>query len=183
MKEWWEEVHYEGRASYIWWCKIKYLKEKLKIWNREVFGNVEEKIKLKVDQIEVIDRKEETDVLEDGELVERVMLKCELEELVRQKEIKWQQKVKMNWRVNGENMTSYYHKLVNWRRKSNQLQVINIEGEEVMDEEQITQHVVQYYQNLFDDDGSTRPLLNGMEFMSISADECNQMERGINEEE
>ncbi|KAF5185425.1 hypothetical protein FRX31_024990, partial [Thalictrum thalictroides] len=111
------------------------------------------------------------------------MIRGELEELMYQQEIKWQQKVKLNWRVKGEKMTHFYHNLVNWRRKSNQLQIIDIEGNEVMDEEVITNHVVHYYENLFDDDGCSCPELDGMEFSSLTQTQNTHIERSISEEE
>ncbi|KAF5174876.1 hypothetical protein FRX31_035538, partial [Thalictrum thalictroides] len=39
IKEWWDSFQVEGRSSYRWWYKLKVLKEKLKIWNRDVFGS------------------------------------------------------------------------------------------------------------------------------------------------
>ncbi|KAF5190149.1 hypothetical protein FRX31_020264 [Thalictrum thalictroides] len=57
IKEWWDSFQVEGRPSYKWWCKLKALKEKLKIWNRDVFGRVEDKMKLKLEVIEGIDKK------------------------------------------------------------------------------------------------------------------------------
>ena len=40
IKEWWGEAHVDGFASYIIATKLRFVKEKLKKWNRDVFGDV-----------------------------------------------------------------------------------------------------------------------------------------------
>ena len=40
IKEWWEEARVNGFASDVGANKLKYIKVKLKIWNREVFGDI-----------------------------------------------------------------------------------------------------------------------------------------------
>ena len=39
VKEWWGEAKVTGYASYVVASKLKVVKEKLKKWNRDVFGN------------------------------------------------------------------------------------------------------------------------------------------------
>ncbi|KAF5186636.1 hypothetical protein FRX31_023777 [Thalictrum thalictroides] len=63
IKEWWNSFQVEGRASYKWWMKVKLLKDKLKVWNREEFGVVEDKIKLRVELIENLDKKKRVKTL------------------------------------------------------------------------------------------------------------------------
>ena len=42
IKEWWGKVQVQGFASYIVAKKLLFIKEKLKTWNREVFGDIKE---------------------------------------------------------------------------------------------------------------------------------------------
>ncbi|RVW19879.1 hypothetical protein CK203_110843 [Vitis vinifera] len=42
IRNWWKEIEVRGTASYRLAAKMKELKQKLKAWNREVFGNLEE---------------------------------------------------------------------------------------------------------------------------------------------
>jgi hypothetical protein len=47
VKQWWDSYSFQGTPSFVIACKLKALKQHLKIWNEEVFGNVERnKIKL-----------------------------------------------------------------------------------------------------------------------------------------
>ncbi|KAF5185568.1 hypothetical protein FRX31_024847, partial [Thalictrum thalictroides] len=122
-------------------------------------------------------------VLEDDEVVDRALLRSEVDELMRLVEIKWQQKAKLQWKVEGENMTKFYHRLVNLRRKVNQLQTILIDGEEINEVEVIKTHIIQFYKELFDDDGIMRPELDGMVFDCITQEESSNVERRIEESE
>ncbi|KAF5202955.1 Transposon tx1 putative protein [Thalictrum thalictroides] len=131
----------------------------------------------------MLDKKEEVEELEDHEIMERVLLRAELDKLVRQKEIKWQQKAKIRWRVEGENMTKFYHRVVNIRRKSNHLQNLLIEGEEESGEDKIKERIIKFYTDLFHDDGETRPELDGLEIGSISQQQSEFLERHNTEEE
>jgi len=45
IKEWWEETQPHAFASYVIASKLKYIKAKLKVWNREIFGDIRVKKK------------------------------------------------------------------------------------------------------------------------------------------
>ncbi len=40
VKTWWEDYSFEGRPSFIIACKLTALKEDLRAWNRQEFGDV-----------------------------------------------------------------------------------------------------------------------------------------------
>ena len=42
IRDWWQSFEFRGTNSYVLMEKIKSLKSKLKIWNKDVFGRVEE---------------------------------------------------------------------------------------------------------------------------------------------
>ena len=41
IRSWWREIEVKGTASFKLAAKMKGIKQKLKAWNREVFGNLE----------------------------------------------------------------------------------------------------------------------------------------------
>ena len=41
IRNWWRGIEVRGTASYRLAAKMKEIKQKLKVWNREVFGNLE----------------------------------------------------------------------------------------------------------------------------------------------
>ena len=48
MKQWWTSYHFRGSPSNILAPKLKTLKADLRVWNEEVFGNVEKEKFLRI---------------------------------------------------------------------------------------------------------------------------------------
>ena len=77
IKEWLGEVEVSGFASFILASKLKYIKEKLKIWNREIFGDIKfQKLKL-LRLINYLNMKEESSGLSSDELLQRTNAKAD----------------------------------------------------------------------------------------------------------
>ena len=51
LKTWWESDNFNGFASFILAKKLKVVKSKLKEWNRDVFGKVDYRKNLVLDQL------------------------------------------------------------------------------------------------------------------------------------
>ena len=51
FKAWWEGDNFNGSASFIMAEKLKVVKSKLKEWNRDVFGTVDYRKNLALDQL------------------------------------------------------------------------------------------------------------------------------------
>ena len=51
LKTWWESDNFNGFASFILAKKLKVVKSKLKEWNRDVFGKVDYRKNLALDQL------------------------------------------------------------------------------------------------------------------------------------
>jgi len=69
ISKWWGQLHVPGFASFLVASKLKYLKEKLKVWNKEVFGDIEAKKHKLIELINSLDMKEESSSLSSEELV------------------------------------------------------------------------------------------------------------------
>jgi hypothetical protein len=59
VKQWWDSYLFQGSPSFILASKLKALKVDLKRWNEEVFGNVERKKKILLEELHVFDIIEE----------------------------------------------------------------------------------------------------------------------------
>ncbi|RVX09647.1 hypothetical protein CK203_012374 [Vitis vinifera] len=70
VRNWWQEIDVRGSASYKLAIKMKEIKQKLKVWNREVFGKLESNKSAALQQVEFWDREEKDRVLtmEESEL-------------------------------------------------------------------------------------------------------------------
>ena len=58
VRKWWSCYNFSGSYSHILACKLKALKQDLKVWNREVFGNVSLNKNVALSQIGLWDAKE-----------------------------------------------------------------------------------------------------------------------------
>ncbi|RVW53705.1 Dolichol-phosphate mannose synthase subunit 3 [Vitis vinifera] len=58
IRNWWRGIEVSGSASFRLFAKLKELKQKLKVWNREVFGNLECNKEAALQQVEYWDRVE-----------------------------------------------------------------------------------------------------------------------------
>jgi len=97
ISEWWGELQVQGFASYVVASKLKYLKEKLKVWNRVTFGDIRvKKLKL-LDSINLFDRKEESSGLSSEELEQRSAAKADWAKVCTLEEISWRQKSRALW--------------------------------------------------------------------------------------
>jgi hypothetical protein len=58
MRGWWTSYPLFGTPSYVLTNKLKALKEDLKIWNKEIFGEVGSKKNLLLGELTAMDEKE-----------------------------------------------------------------------------------------------------------------------------
>lgn len=70
------------------------------------------------------------------------------EALVKQ-EIFWQEKAKIRWHVNGDRNTSYFHRITKVKNKTKIISSLMIGEEMVTDPNQVSDHIINYYKNLF----------------------------------
>lgn len=68
----------EGTTCYVFWRKLKNLKQKFIDWRKNTFGDFENKIRIELAWIEEWDKKVGTMGLDIGEVVERKMAKDKL---------------------------------------------------------------------------------------------------------
>jgi hypothetical protein len=73
--------------------------------------------------------------------------------------------------------------MANSRRKFNQVDSLSINGEISRNPGEIQEHIVQFYKNLYFENCSWRPRVEGLSFLSIDADESSWLEREFEEKE
>jgi len=88
--------------------KLKLLKDKLKVWNKEIFGNIHLQVsdaeKLLSDIQAQIHTLGHTDTLMNDEKLAQTALDIALHK----KETFWQEKAKLRWHVDGDRNTKYF---------------------------------------------------------------------------
>ena len=101
----------EGWESYIMMEKLKALNDKIKAWNKDVFGDTRIIKKEVVEKIAGLDKKEEMTQLDVGERELRLSLRNQLEELVFKEAVAWRQKMKFRWIKEWDYNSAMFHRM------------------------------------------------------------------------
>jgi len=81
--------------------KLKMLKEALKLWNKNTFGDVHSQVTLAYKDLDEIQLKIDTNGCTD--------ILLNLENALNQEEIFWHEKSKVKWHCEGDRNTTYFH--------------------------------------------------------------------------
>lgn len=111
LLSWWNQIHTQGWAAYRFQQKLLFIKQKLKTWNREVFGSIPQQKQILSQQIDHLDHKESEVGLSEEELRQRNELKEEIQQIVYKEVISWKQKSRIHWLKHGDNNTSFFTSL------------------------------------------------------------------------
>lgn len=87
VRQWWSFYQFYGNPSYILACKLKALKNDLKLWNSQSFGDIRERKKFKVEELQQFEQIMETRALSPEELLRKSELVAELERILSLEEI------------------------------------------------------------------------------------------------
>ena len=128
LKYWWEEGSFNGSPSFILAEKLKFMKVKLKEWNRNTFGRVEYRKNLALEQMEFWDAKEKISRLSLEELEARNEAREDYKKWVLLEEITWRQKSREVWLKEGDRNTGFFHKMANAHRRRNNVDRIKTNG-------------------------------------------------------
>jgi hypothetical protein len=183
VSTWWESYVFEGNPSFVFSQKLHALKQDLKVWNKEVFGNVGGRKTILMEEINRLDALEELAVLTREGQQKREGCCEELNKVMELDEIYWRQKSHAVWLKEGDRNTKFFHRLANSHRRNNFIGALNIDGHMTLDSEEITAEIVQYYQNLYSESTHWRPKLDGLSFNRLNSVDAAAVIRPFDEEE
>ncbi|KAL2527111.1 Uncharacterized protein Adt_12165 [Abeliophyllum distichum] len=137
-----------SKGLFGFFYKIKRLKNTLKRWNDEVFGNIFEEIK-KAEK-EALAKERTYDSVKSPETREEMhRAYANLNNLLSQEEAFWRQKSGIKWLREGDRNSKYFHAVVKKKRSKNKItQIRNTEGRLITDVEEIQNSAVNYFQNI-----------------------------------
>jgi len=102
VKEWWASFNVSGSPAYILTTKLKLLKGKLKEWGKENKNNWRQRREDILNHIIGLENIMEQRALTVDELLQKVHLAMEFEEVAKNEEIAWRQRSRIQWLKNGD---------------------------------------------------------------------------------
>ena len=183
VRGWWSSYSFRGTPSYVLSQKLKALKADLKLWNKQVFGDVGLKRQQLESELIAFDEKEVSSFLTTEERVLREACKSELEKLVIMEEVSWRQKSRVLWLKEGDNNTKFFHQMANSHRRCNYMERVEVDGTVFEMESEVKEKVVQFYASLYQEQEPWRPKVDGLVFDMISEEEQALLERKFDREE
>jgi hypothetical protein len=120
-----------GCPMFVLSQKLNSLKTKLKTWNKDCFVNVNDTVdaaELKLQQIQLqIQHHGHTDIL----LHEEKLASAGLEDALTKQEAFWPEKARLNWHLEGDRNTTFFHRLAKIKTSTKQITSLQV-GETVI---------------------------------------------------
>lgn len=142
-------IHVAGSAMHILSQKLKHLKNNLKAWNKNTFGNIHIQVKEAETNVLNIQNQIDSVGLADNMLQQQKMAQIHLDRVLDRQETFWKQKAKTKWHIQGDRNTNYFHILAKIKTKTNLISAIKVDETVISDPEQIANHITDHYHNLF----------------------------------
>jgi len=97
IKTWWESFPSTGSPNFVLISKLRALKIKLKEWSKSTQGNLGTQKQLVLTQLADLEEIQEYRMLQEEEVVSRMTLINEFEEIAKKEEIAWRQRSRVTW--------------------------------------------------------------------------------------
>ncbi|GLU12860.1 hypothetical protein SLE2022_295180 [Rubroshorea leprosula] len=183
IEEKWSAMEVDGFAGYKCKQKLKKLKEFLKGWNRDEFGDMEAQYEQAVKKVEHADLKNEDFDLDDFEILQRQEGFQNMWDILRKREMIWKQKSRSKWVREGDANTRFFHRIANGRKAQNHITGLWCDGCWVEEPIQVKKEVVNYFSKIFQGDTWNRPKPYGVNFKQIPTEDKQWLERPFSIEE
>jgi len=138
-----------GCPMFVLNSKLKSLKVRLKVWNKESFGNVHDLVNKAEQTLQEVQNKIQLLGNTDSLLLEEKEAHRLFEEALNKQECFWQEKARLNWHLEGDRNTKFFHRIAKIKTTSKTITTLQDREQVITDQTHISNHIVEYYKNLF----------------------------------
>ena len=121
--------------------------------------------------------------LSEVEKLEKASLCAGLEKTALLEEISWRQKSRVLYLKEGDSNIRFFHRMANSNRRNNSIENLMIDGALTSNQDRIANHIEQFYMNLYSKHQEQRPFPDALDFLRISGDNVDWLERPFKETE
>ncbi|PNX93718.1 cysteine-rich receptor-like protein kinase [Trifolium pratense] len=179
----WSSVETQGWKVYIVKGNLKALKNVLKCWNKEVYGELEAKVANLSREIDRLDIKREGEGLSEEENAEQKRYFSEIRLLLLSKDRTLFQRSRARWLKEGDVNTGYFHACINSLKRSNAIVALQSGVGWIEKPLEVRTEVVRHFSRLFSEVEWERPRLDGINFPQLSRNQNESLVRRFLEEE
>ena len=163
--------------------KIKRLKERLKIWNRDRYGDTFKRYKKIEDELNKMEVSTIDRQLSPQELLIKKQLQEDLWVAAQSHESLLRQKARSRWVKEGDCNSRYFHLMINASRRSNSLNRVWIDGAWIEEPTRVKEAAKLFFFHRFQEVDQHRPRLDGICFQTIGHHQNDMLSRRFQEEE
>ncbi|KAG6634121.1 hypothetical protein CIPAW_12G097200 [Carya illinoinensis] len=162
IRSWWSSYQILDTPSFVLAGKLKALKNDLKTWNIETFGNLNDQRCTLFQELQCFEDKETTWALTADEKERKTVVIAELEKITLLEEISCRQKSRALWLKEGDKCTKFFHRVANSHRRTNAIEVLHSNRRIISNRTAIKEHIVLFYDQLLKEQHSWRPKVDGL---------------------
>jgi hypothetical protein len=143
-----------GCPMFVLCKKLKLLKDRLKVWNKETFGNVHDQLKKAEDKVNIIQETINACGHNDDLMDQEKQAQIELDIALQMENAFWQEKAKVNWSLEGDRNTSYFHRIAKIKSTTKRISALKNGDTLLSDKDDISEHIVQHFTSIFNTSSS-----------------------------
>jgi hypothetical protein len=132
-----------------WQAKIRKLRQYLRGWAKHTSGINQKEKKSLLNKLDELDRRAELTILTQQELDLKCCLHNRLANLLREEEIKWYQRAKVQDLLQDDSKTKYFQMVANGKFRQTRIFELKDENQVITGESKLKQHITTYYKKLF----------------------------------
>ncbi|XP_058747173.1 uncharacterized protein LOC131620182 [Vicia villosa] len=169
----WEEIIVVGRGDFVLKEKFRLIKERLRWWEKNVFGKIDLEIE---ENVKVLNEWDDRDYWEEEVHLNKVKASKNIWFNLKLKENMLIQKSRLRWLNDGDDNSRFFHNAVKERRRRNRIGSLNTSDGVVNSVKEVKDAVKAHFESKFKEDCLERPLLDGIAFNSLSEEQSLSIE-------